>query len=233
MQISGPSGGPVLVPAPQRDLQGRPIRHTEHDVSGERLKMALAVVADFLAQKNFEVTLYTCGGAVNTIHLQSRASTADVDFFLPNMPPNIASTIEAAATHAIARMSVPLSDDWLNNTQTLMIPRRIQAMIAEEARQQNTIVFQKRGLTVLAVPWSYALMAKIDRMSNPNKTKAYDPIDAAVYLRQHIQIHGGHPVDVQQLNHWQRRYETRGGREQIRAVSRAYLERYREPGIVE
>ncbi|KAG8628461.1 hypothetical protein KVT40_004334 [Elsinoe batatas] len=215
MQISGPSGGPVLVPTPQRDHQGRPIRHTEHDVSGE-------LVADFLAQKNFEVTLYTCGGAINTIHLQSRASTADVDFFLPNMPQNIASTIEAAATHAIARMSVPLSDDWLNNTQTLMISRRIQTMIAEEARQQNTIVFRKRGLTVLAVPWSYALMAKIDRMSNPSKTKAYDPIDAAVYLRQYIQIHGGHPAI---RDTW--------GREQIRAVSRAYLERYREPGIVE
>ena len=51
------------------------------------LLSSLGNVAKYIEKKKGDVTVVAVGGAVNTIHLQSRAVTHDVDFFNNNLTP--------------------------------------------------------------------------------------------------------------------------------------------------
>lgn len=70
-----------MVPTPQRDQAGRPINHRQFDTSRTNLETAFHHMATYIRSQNANINIVTVGGAVNTIYLQTRAATQDVDFF--------------------------------------------------------------------------------------------------------------------------------------------------------
>jgi hypothetical protein len=67
----------------------------------------------------------------------------------------------------------------------LFIPRNLRARLLAESIEQNYTVFSAPGLRVIAAPWSYAFLAKLDRMAGRGG-KPYHPEDAANYLQQYL-----------------------------------------------
>ena len=79
---SMPTGGAVMVPPTYRDASGRPITHQDFDLDRDTIIRALDHMGQYLDQRGVNATVITVGGAVNTVYLQSRRATHDVDFFL-------------------------------------------------------------------------------------------------------------------------------------------------------
>ncbi|KKZ68684.1 hypothetical protein EMCG_05719 [[Emmonsia] crescens] len=69
--ISAPQGGLQMVPTPDRDPQGVPLRHRDFDINRTNLLAAFQHMAEYLQSQNADVTVVAVGGAVNTIHLQN------------------------------------------------------------------------------------------------------------------------------------------------------------------
>jgi hypothetical protein len=82
--ISAPQEGLQMIPTPERDLEGIPVPHREFDINRTNLLTAFQHMARYLCSQNAHITIVTVGGAVNTIHLQTREVTHDVDFFGAN-----------------------------------------------------------------------------------------------------------------------------------------------------
>jgi hypothetical protein len=106
-------------------------------------------MGQYLDQRGVNATVVTVGGAVNTVYLQSRRSTHDVDFFLAT--PTVAEhTVIHEAARSAARSERSqrgeIGANWFNNATQLLMGRDIQARLAQSALQQNVIVHQYRGL---------------------------------------------------------------------------------------
>ena len=189
----------------------------------EDLLQGLRIVAEYLRNRNAEYTIIVVGGALNTIHLQSRETTEDIDFFFDSRATEHDVTIlERAATHAVERMGPRhLAADWLNSRIIYFIPRDLWPKLVQRARKQNTVVFREPGLTVLAAPWSYSFIAKAERMLQRN-AKDYDGPDAAQYLRQHILLHGRKPVTLQLIRQWAVEYGRRTSDATMQRINTIY-----------
>ena len=84
-------------------------------------------------QNGENITLVAVGGAVNTILLQSRATTQDVDFFCKLLVQPHLEVLRSAGQYAVERSSVPLSKDWLNNATARMpgVVENIEPLVRE------------------------------------------------------------------------------------------------------
>lgn len=147
--------------APRRTPgQEVPIPNLTRDI----LLKALSTVASFIKKKGGDVTVVAVGGAVNTIHLQSRMVTHDVDFFNSRMTAQeIALLVDGAK--ATAKRTKGLEGDWFNNRTILFMPRAQAASLTDQAFAQNEVIFHESGLKILAAPWHYAFCCKVDRIS--------------------------------------------------------------------
>src|SRR5256885_3261316 len=94
--ISAPRG-PRMVPKPERDESGQPIRHPHFDLTRYGLQQALGAAARYLSNRNRNITIVAVGGAVNTILLRSRDTTHDVDFIHADVQSSEMSLIDQAA----------------------------------------------------------------------------------------------------------------------------------------
>ncbi|KAG1887665.1 hypothetical protein F4604DRAFT_1718011 [Suillus subluteus] len=92
----------------------------------------------------------------------SRASTADVDFF---------------------------SVDTVNNP-VLRDGIRSAAKTMQLAIRDGVVIFDKPGLKVVAAPWMYCLVAKLEKAGKRGNAKSYDMSDAAQYLIQESKRRG-------------------------------------------
>ncbi|KAH7357099.1 hypothetical protein BKA65DRAFT_393875, partial [Rhexocercosporidium sp. MPI-PUGE-AT-0058] len=71
------------------------------------------------------------------------------------------------------------------NKPILFIPKNLRAKLVAQSLEQTYTVFSTPGLRVIAAPWSYALLTKLDRMAGGGG-KPYDPKDATNYLRRYL-----------------------------------------------
>ena len=230
--VSAPQGGLELIPRPQRDTHGNPIRHQSFDLDRLHLQRALGYAAEYLHGKGADVTVVTLGGAVNTILLKTRPTTHDVDFFMTQNSSSEARLLEQAAQVAEAKVSIPLGREWLNNTATLYTTPSLRQELSDAALQQNEIVFRQPGLKVLAAPWLYALCTKLDRLLKSGKRKPYDCADAATYLYRYNLRHRQEPVNYNALVESAAHYRAAINTSVCREVNDQYLAVYRRQGIV-
>jgi len=231
VQVPPPQGGLQIVPAPQRDSTSSPVRHVYDDLTSENLRQALQIVADFLKSQHAKIMLIAVGDVVNTILLRTRQTMHDVDFFNVNLTTQSAGLLREAAQFAQSASSVPLGGDWLNDSTILYIPRALQQELTEDAINQNEVIFQTTNLTVLAVPWQYALCAKVDRMTKRNR-RDYDVRDAAVYLHRLMQRgNNRRPMPAAQIQERAAHYGIQAPEAQLREVDREYQRLYHRPGI--
>ncbi|KAI9760321.1 MAG: hypothetical protein M4579_001725 [Chaenotheca gracillima] len=230
LTVSAPQGGLQMIPAPQRDYQGRPIHHEDYDLNRTNLNRALGYVAEYMSGNRQEITLITVGGAVNTILLRSRETTHDVDFFSSGLKLAQSNLLRAASQNAAARSSIPLGANWLNNSTVLYIGQALQRELEAEAREQNEVVFGQPGLVVLAAPWRYALCGKIDRLSKRER-RPYDLRDAATYLNRYIGRHGVRTVPAAQIRQWCARYDKMFSESVVRELDVEFYRMYRKKGV--
>ncbi|EEY19832.1 conserved hypothetical protein [Verticillium alfalfae VaMs.102] len=185
--ISGPVTPPGQVPAPERDAHGLWVNYAPHDLTRQNLMAALGHVARYLHQHGEDVTLVTVGGAVNTVLLQSRTTTHDVDFFCRVLQQPRLGILRQAGQYAVERSSVPLSADWLNNATARMpgVVENIDSLV-EAAVAQDAVLFRQPGLKVVAAPWEYAFIKKVSRITQ-GTGRQYDASNAVAYLHSSSQ----------------------------------------------
>ena len=96
-----------------------------------------------------------------------------------------------AAKHSEQQSPTPLGSEWFNNNVTVFLPTDVHQKVTREALHQDEVVFEHRGLKVVAAPWAYALCSKMDYLRRPELNRPHDLSDAIAYLHSHIQKHGG------------------------------------------
>ena len=85
LNISAPQDPIMHIPRPRLDHDGKAIRMEDHELDRQTLETALKWMADFIDRQGQNITIIIVGGAVNTMLLQSRLSTHDVDFLGTNL----------------------------------------------------------------------------------------------------------------------------------------------------
>nr|KMM70871.1 hypothetical protein CPAG_07180 [Coccidioides posadasii RMSCC 3488] len=226
--ISAPQGGLQMVPTPERDPQGAPVRHRDFDINRANLLVAFQHMAEYLQSQNADVTVVAVGGAVNTIYLQNREVTHDVDFFGGNEQSRL---LKDASKYAQQESKIQLGANWLNNATTLFIPLALQARIIQAAMQQNVVLFREKGFTVLAAPWDYAFCGKTNRMGGPDE-RPYDCKDAVGYLREYILSNGEKPVKAREIEEWGKIYGKMVTTCALKQISSSYEQAYGQDGII-
>ena len=200
------------------------------------LLQALSRVAKYLHSKKANITIICVGGAVNTIFLQSRTSTHDVDFFNQALTKDQLQLLIAAARDAQSRIKV-LQNEWINNRTILFIPRDKQRSLTEEAIRQNEVIFDEPGLKVLAAPWLYACCAKIDRVVGSSAGTAlsdaqpYDVPDAAGYLHRYLELNRRNIIARTDIEAESARFGMRVSPQVLQAVENEFRTRYGKRGI--
>lgn len=171
---------------------------------------ALENVAASIAKKKGNVTVIAVGGAVNTIYLQSRDATHDVDFFNEYLTPADYENLVRSARDA-AKRDTSLGEEWFNNRTILFIPNNQRRSLTDEAIQQGEVIFKKKGLTVLAAPWNYAFCCKVDRLAGSGLygARQYDLSDAVEYLGRHLETAGASSVSKKTIQDWFEQYSLR------------------------
>ena len=218
------------VPRPRIDSNGRAIRIEDHELDKRTLETALTAMASFIDMQRQNITIITVGGAVNTLLLQSRRSTHDVDFFGTNLTNDQRILLDKAAMYAEKKSHTPLGGEWFNNQTMLWLPPNVHRKVTHEALEQNEVVFHRRGLKVVAAPWNYALCGKMNRLVRLGQVRSYDVTDAASYLHYHILKHGG-PVSAARIEGWCQAYQKDTSNDVIRAVKKEYQRLYGKDGI--
>ncbi|KAF8335375.1 uncharacterized protein EI90DRAFT_3152992 [Cantharellus anzutake] len=214
-----------------RDLVLRP-GTAEVQMTAATIKQGLTTVASVLKAKGLNVSIIAVGGAVNTLYLQTRASTGDVDFFYRTKTKHedVTQLITAADS---ARKTLKLDDQWLNNHTALFIEEGTIQRLYDEAVTQNDVVFNAPGLKVYAAPWRYALGAKLDRLSKTG-ARPYDMSDAVDYLDRLIRKRGGQaPVKRSELKAWANEFKfTAPSDDLINRLGDEYKKKYGKAGIM-
>lgn len=195
----------TMIPIPQRrsDQQEVPIGSEDHELDKQTLEHALMLMAEYIHRKGQDLTIITLGGATNTLLLQNRPSTHDIDFLGANLNDDQCRLLGRAARYAERRSPTPLGREWFNNAWILWIPVEVHRRITREAIDQDEIVFQGRGLKVVAAPWKFAFCCKMNRLArNTQGGRTQDLSDAVSYLHRHIQRRGGRPVLAGTIIEW-------------------------------
>jgi len=107
-----------MVPPTYRDISGMPITHQDFEFDRDTIIRALDHMGQYLDQRGVNATVVTVGGAVNTVYLQSRHSTHDVDFFLATPTAAEHTVIHEAArssAHSERSQRGEIGANWFNN----------------------------------------------------------------------------------------------------------------------
>ncbi|TFK54710.1 hypothetical protein OE88DRAFT_1653170 [Heliocybe sulcata] len=211
-----------------RELVNRP-GEAEQDFTSNQITQLLNLVAKQLHDGGKDVTIVAVGGAVNTVLLGSRAATGDVDFFYQTKQKNddVSAVVKAAADVAKARS---IGQAWLNNHTVVFIQEEQIAALYREAQTQRAVVFSAPGLTVLAAPWRYALVTKLDRLMKPG-AKPYDLSDAVTYLHEIVQK-TQQPVPRGRLQEWANEFKcTVADSSLTQSLADAYQKKYEHAGL--
>ena len=230
MKISAPQDPILHVPRPRLDGNGKVLRIEDHELDKETLEAALTAMAAYIHARHQTITTITVGGAVNTLLLQSRPSTHDVDFLGTNLTNDQRVLLDEAALHAETQSPTPLGGEWFNNHAILWLPPNVHREVTREALEQHEILFQRPGLEILVAPWHYALCGKMNRLVRERERRPYDVADAAAYLRQYVLRHG-ETVSKGSIWRWCDVYQKDTSEDVICAVNEEYRRLYGSDGI--
>lgn len=104
LNIGPPTDLMLHVPRPRPDEHGNARRISDHELDRQTLEGALDSMAQYIRSRGQNITVISTGGAVNTILLQTRQSTHDVDFF-----GTISRTSSASWSMKLRTMRIPLA----------------------------------------------------------------------------------------------------------------------------
>jgi hypothetical protein len=194
----------------------------DKQLTAQDINRGLDLTAQHLKGKKKQITVVAVGGAINTILLRSRASTADVDFFSVDTVnnPTLRDGIRSAAK------TMQLGEGWMNNHTALFITSDAKTNIYNEAIRDGVVIFDKPGLKVVAAPWMYCLVAKLEKAGNRGNAKSYDMSDASQYLIEESKRRGA-KIKVADIEAKAKAYGVKiqeAQIEQLKALCGAYME---------
>ncbi|KAG1795393.1 uncharacterized protein HD556DRAFT_1442236 [Suillus plorans] len=194
----------------------------DKQLTAEDIKRGLGLTAKHLKSKKKQITVVAVGGAINTILLRSRASTADVDFFSVDAASNpiLRDGIKSAAK------TMQLGEGWMNNHTALFIAPNTKTNLYNEAISDGVVIFDEPGLKVLAAPWMYCLVAKLEKAGKRGNAKSYDMSDASQYLIQESKRRGA-KIKVADIEAKAIAYEAKiqeGQIKELKALCGGYIE---------
>lgn len=177
------------------------------NLTHDTLIRALHHVTASIAKAKGNMTVISVSSAVNTIYLQSRSTTHDVDFFNNYLTAEDYELLIKAIKEATKKDSL-LDEQWFNNRTIFFIPMEKRSTLTEEAFRQHDVVFTAPGLTILAAPWHYAFCCKIDRLAGSGlyDSRPYDQDDAVQYLSQYLAKTHLATVSKQTVQTWFEQY---------------------------
>jgi hypothetical protein len=233
--IGRPTDVSIHIPRNRADEHGVPLQQVSHEVDRASLENALDIMAAYLHEKHKQLTVIAVGGAVNTIFLRTRNSTHDVDIFGSNLGNQDRILLDEAMHHAREQSTTPLGTDWFNTENQMWMTSRLHKELTNEAIEQNAVVYNQPGLTVLAAPWEYAFSGKISRLlKGGDQVRPYDVSDAVHYLDIYIKQGSGQPVPVTTIEGWAKRFGHTTKRSYLlNEVNAKYKAQYKGTGIVE
>jgi hypothetical protein len=224
-----------IPPARQFDERRRPIRGPKYDLDRPTLLWALQLMAGYIVEQKETLKVVVIGGAVNTLIDQDRPATHDVNFIGTNLNNNQRVLLGKAAKYAQSRIMRPLGDAWFNNDTTIFIDHLIHRNITQAAIAEHFEVFPRdfyrpKGLTLVAVPWPFALSSKMKMLADGIR-RPIDWMDAAVCPQGFIAQNDG-PIPVRMMRQWARTfYSLMPTDEVIDGIEKAYRLRYQRTGI--
>lgn len=114
MNIRSPQEVQIHLPRNRVNQDGAPIPMTVVDIDRSTLRRALGHVSDFLIRRGRSLTVLAVGGAVNTLYLQTRMATHDVDMFGTNLGNHSRMLLDEALRYAAQQIHGPLGTHCFN-----------------------------------------------------------------------------------------------------------------------
>ncbi|KAJ2974608.1 hypothetical protein NQ176_g5963 [Zarea fungicola] len=225
--IGAPQDVMIHIPRNRVDRYGVPVQQVTRDIGRDVLLAALHHVAGYIAQHGQSISVIAVGGAVNTLYLQSRQATHDVDIFGSSFS-NQARVLLDEAMNDARRVYRDLGTDWLNTETQMWMPGPLHTELTAAAERQNVKVFDMPGLVIYAAPWSYAFSAKVSRiLTGGDQARPYDLDDAVRYIHEYIRSHGDQPVRLATAAGWARQFGHESTADFLRTrLNRAYRREY-------
>ncbi len=202
----------------------------------DTVQNALHLMASYLAAKGQNITIITVGGAISSLLLKDQLRRENLDYIVPNVSEEQRGILAAAARHGRAYCIRPMLGAWFSNRgdDTLKLPFSIHRQVVLKSLTQNEIIFQERGLKIIAAPWDYAFTATLGRLASHRFiSRPHDLSDAIAYLRRYIQVRGDEPLTMGEVDFCARSYGIFGVETMASFVATRYFARYGHDGIVE
>ncbi|KAG6003767.1 hypothetical protein E4U43_000871 [Claviceps pusilla] len=137
----------IHVPRNRVDHKGVLVQQVTRDIERGVLLAALQHVARYVADRGREIAIIAVGGAVNTLYLQSRDITHDVDIFGSTFTSEARILLDEAMQDAQRHYS-DLGTDWLNTETQMWMPGPLNNRLTEAAKRQNVNIFDMPVLTI-------------------------------------------------------------------------------------
>lgn len=203
------------------------MQQVTRDIERGLLLAALQHVARYIADRGQEIAIIAVGGAVNTLYLQSRDITHDIDIFGSTFTNEVRILLDEAMQDAQRHYS-DLGTDWLNTETQMWMPGPLHNRLTEAAKRQNVKIFDVPGMTIYAAPWSYAFSAKVNRLlTGGDQGRSYDMDDAVTHVHEYVRAHGNQQISVATALGWARQFNHNSSASFIRTqVNRAYRRKY-------
>jgi hypothetical protein len=225
--IGAPQEVMIHVPRNRLDRHGAVVQQVTRDIDRNVLFAALQHVARYISQRGQNITVIAVGGAVNTLYLQSRSTTHDVDVFGSTFTNQARMLLDEAMQDA-QRHYRDLGTDWINTETQMWMPGSLHSRLTEAAERQNVKIFNQRGLTIYAAPWNYAFSAKVNRiLTGGDQARPYDLDDAVTYIHKYIRNQGNRPVPIKTALDWAKQFHHKSTADVLRRqVNQAYRTQY-------
>ncbi|KAG2097050.1 uncharacterized protein F5147DRAFT_816968, partial [Suillus discolor] len=156
-------------------------------LTAEDIKRGLGLTAKHLKSKKKQITVVAVGGAINMILLRAY-SFNDLLMMM-----QLTISYKLPCFYGGCRVdaeNIALGEGWTNNHTALFIAPNTKTNLYNEAISDGVVIFDEPGLQVLAAPWMYCLVAKLEKAEKKGNAKSYDMSDASQYLIQESKRRG-------------------------------------------
>lgn len=126
----------------------------------------------------------------------------------------------------------------MNNHTALFIPPGTVSKLFAEAVADDIIIYRDHAhhpaLKVVAAPWRYSLVAKLEKAGKQGTGKPYDLDDAVEYLHQLIEKEKHKkPVKRSVLEGWAHEFDLSVTKDKIDELEKRYKAKYHRVGIAD
>lgn len=196
-------------------------------------RRTLELMGRHLAAKGEALTLIAVGGLTFTALLRDSRTPHDSEFLDARLDAPRRRLLLQAATVAQCQCTSPLGAYRFSDKNTLSPPAEIHRLVTTNAIVQNKVLFQNRGLKILALPWDYAFCTEMERMLNSTTVDSRvssRPVNhrarAAWYLHLYVQSHDGQPLRRRMIEGWPRSYNIQASQTVISEILEEYNRHY-------